>query len=173
MAHTSRLSLSGGDCGCILNTITCRLLLKKAFRDQYREIATAGDGMNWHLVERFIEVGVAEERDRGGAVQGVLSIVRLEGVLSIDRERLEFFMVALDLRVVIFLQVQALLLCPVCPHFAEHVWTLLGKASIGTGVGGDVLCMSVGVGVFFMCLCVVCLSLFMCVGMYVYVHFCV
>ncbi|KAL5460341.1 hypothetical protein EMCRGX_G033786 [Ephydatia muelleri] len=51
----------------------------QAFRDQYREIATAGDGMNWHLVERFIEV-------------------------------------------------QALLLCPVCPHFAEHVWTLLGKA---------------------------------------------
>ena len=89
--------------------------------------------MNWHLVERFIEVGVAEERDRGGAGQGVLSIDR------------ELFVVALDLRMVIFLQVQALLLCPVCPHFAEHVWTLLGKASIGTGVGGDVLCMSVGV----------------------------
>ena len=27
------------------------------------------------------------------------------------------------------LQVQTLLLCPVCPHFAEHVWALLGKVS--------------------------------------------
>ena len=54
------LSLYGGNFGYILNSVMCLLLPNKAFRDQYREIATAGDGMNWHLVERFIEVGVAE-----------------------------------------------------------------------------------------------------------------
>ena len=26
-------------------------------------------------------------------------------------------------------QVQALLLCPVCPHTCEHVWALLGKVT--------------------------------------------
>ena len=25
------------------------------------------------------------------------------------------------------MQIQALLLCPVCPHISEHVWSLLGK----------------------------------------------
>ncbi|XP_059482469.1 leucine--tRNA ligase, cytoplasmic isoform X2 [Neocloeon triangulifer] len=28
-----------------------------------------------------------------------------------------------------FIEVQALLLCPICPHVAEHVWQLLGKKS--------------------------------------------
>jgi leucyl-tRNA synthetase len=31
--------------------------------------------------------------------------------------------------VVRFIEVQALLLSPVCPHVAEHVWELLGKVS--------------------------------------------
>jgi leucyl-tRNA synthetase len=31
--------------------------------------------------------------------------------------------------VVRFVEVQALLLSPICPHVAEHVWVLLGKVS--------------------------------------------
>lgn len=26
-----------------------------------------------------------------------------------------------------FIETQALLICPICPHVAEHVWSLLGK----------------------------------------------
>lgn len=28
-----------------------------------------------------------------------------------------------------YLEVQALLLCPICPHVSEYVWSLLGKVS--------------------------------------------
>ena len=41
-------------------------------------MTSSDDGMNWELVERFIEI-------------------------------------------------QALLLSPICPHVTEHIWTLLGK----------------------------------------------
>lgn len=51
----------------------------QAARDRYRDISAAGDGMNWQLIRRFIEV-------------------------------------------------LTLLLCPVCPHISEHLWTLLGKS---------------------------------------------
>jgi len=47
-------------------------------RDRYRDITAIGDGMNWQLVQHFIEV-------------------------------------------------QALLLCPICPHVCEQIWSLLGK----------------------------------------------
>jgi leucyl-tRNA synthetase len=32
--------------------------------------------------------------------------------------------------VIRFIEVQALLLSPICPHVAEHVWELLGKVSL-------------------------------------------
>lgn len=30
-----------------------------------------------------------------------------------------------------FIEVQAIIISPICPHVAEHVWTLLGKVSCG------------------------------------------
>lgn len=30
-----------------------------------------------------------------------------------------------------FIQIQALLLSPICPHVSEHVWSLLGNVSSG------------------------------------------
>lgn len=35
--------------------------------------------------------------------------------------------------VIWFIEVQALLLSPICPHVAEHVWELLGKVSFRCG----------------------------------------
>lgn len=29
-----------------------------------------------------------------------------------------------------FIEVQTILLSPICPHVAEHVWSLIGKVSI-------------------------------------------
>lgn len=52
-------------------------------------MTSADDGMNWQLVERFIEV-------------------------------------------------QALLISPICPHITEYMWTLLGKVNI---VHGALLCV--------------------------------
>jgi len=34
--------------------------------------------------------------------------------------------------IVQFIEVQALLLSPICPHVAEHVWQLLGKVIIAS-----------------------------------------
>lgn len=36
--------------------------------------------------------------------------------------------------VIRFIEVQAVLLSPICPHVAEHVWELLGKVSSTTTV---------------------------------------
>ena len=29
--------------------------------------------------------------------------------------------------ILLWFQVQTLLLCPICPHLAEHIWELIGK----------------------------------------------
>ena len=75
----------------------------QAARDRYRDITATGDGMNWQMVERFIEVSL-----RIGSVCSTY-------FLSVSSFNL------------FSSKVQALMICPVCPHIAEHIWALMGK----------------------------------------------
>ena len=36
-----------------------------------------------------------------------------------------------------FIEVQALLLSPICPHVAEKIWQLIGKVGAGPGPAGE------------------------------------
>ena len=55
-----------------------------------------------------------------------------------------------------FIEVQCLLLCPICPHITEHMWELIGKVIPAS------LCVSLSLSLFvspFMSLSLFCLSL--------------
>ena len=107
----------------------------QTLRDKYRELSI--DGMHIDMVMKYIEVCqlkiIAEVWKARHLIKRkflVSYVVEPGRTSSLCLEHFVHFMcIILQSLPLNFVQVQALLLSPICPHVSEHIWGLLGKVN--------------------------------------------